>query len=273
MLFFNGAPVKFGEFPNHETYLDLDDLLSLVRTENTVTMRFEGNDDLINLMLLKRTLDDDAITPVALVVPFLPYSTMDRTEDTRVLSCKYISEFVNALNFSSVSIWEAHSPVVLATLDRVKSDNMRTVKIANYVMNVLSTNGEDLLVVFPDDGARKRYQKAFEETPTVTMEKSRDFITGNITGSHIALGKENIQEGMTAVIVDDLCRAGWTFVKAAEELKKHGVNKVYLCVTHAEEGIFTGAVVQSDFINAVYTTDSCCEKRKHDRIKFVETIL
>ena len=278
MLYFNkekyNTAIVSGKFPNCETYVDYAEevLLRLDPISQQITMIFEGNDDLINLMLLKRSLDDAGVKNISLFAPFLPYSTMDRTEDFRALSCKYVSEFINRLGFDSVDIWESHSSVALATLDRVKNDATVSVSIAKTAIEREGCDERNALIVFPDSGAEKRYCNSFVGYKTVTIKKMRDFQTGELLGSKIAEGEEFIEPDMTAFIVDDLCRAGWTFAKAAEALRARGVTKVILCVTHAEEKMFGGYMYESELVDKIYTTDTCCAARDDDKIIFVKTV-
>ena len=61
-------------------------------------------------------------------------------------------------------------------------------------------------------------------------------------------------EGRTAIITDDICDGGYTFIKVAEQLKAKGASKVILFVTH---GIFSkGLDVFEGLIDHVYTTTS-----------------
>lgn len=273
MLYINDEPLKTGKFPNGETYVELGNLKD--SANQVITMIYESNDDLINLMLLKRSLDDNGAKNISLISPFFPYSTMDRSENIRSLSCKYISEFINLMGFAKVEIWEAHSAVILATLDRVHNIENISSNIAKSVIEKLISSKEanDILIVYPDSGAEKRYSKSFQDFKYVVMKKSRDFVTGKITDMEISHGSENLQSDMTAIIVDDLCRAGRTFLKAAEYLKKSKIaKKVILCVTHCEEVFFTGELYKSNAVDIIYTTDSCCAYRDDKKVKFIKTI-
>lgn len=277
MLYLDRKPVTAGRFPNGETYVDLDRVNALdPDLPHEVCMKFEGNDDLIDLMLLKRALDDAGISKVRLIAPCFPYSTMDRTEGVRALSCKYVSEFINLLKFTQVEIWEAHSSVVLATLDRVRNDSEKTARIARTVIQTLVAEGKaphELVVVFPDGGAAKRYGKQFCDLASVTLEKERNFSDGRITGVKVSAPIPPELRGKTAVIVDDLCRAGGTFVAAGAELKRLGAERVILCVTHTEDGIYHGGLLDGEEVDAVYTTDSCFTYRPHEKLHLVEKIL
>ena len=68
----------------------------------------------------------------------------------------------------------------------------------------------------------------------VQARKFRDVLTGNLSGFHVSDGE--VLGGRPAIIVDDICDGGGTFVGLARELRKHGVTDLTLAVTH---GLFT----------------------------------
>lgn len=288
MLFFDGEQVKTGMFPNKETYVDIDFITELQtkhadKNEHVIEMRFEGNDDIANLIFLKGALNDAGVTDVSLIAPYFPYSTMDRTEDIRALSCKYVSQLINDMGFSKVSIKEAHSSVVLATLDRVENDNRSSFKLARQAILGLMNDGcaqDNILVAFPDKGASGRYQKMFQPNNignysaiTTTLEKTRDFVTGYITGMKFVDGEENVKPGMTAVIIDDLCRGGRTFVEAGKALKAKGIEKVILCVTHLENTVFGGPILAGDEVDEILSYRFNSLEKKHEKIRLVNTLM
>lgn len=269
MLYVNGEPIKCGKFPNNETYVDFDDYLYTPRESHIeITMRYEGNDDIINLILLKKSLDDLGFTSISLKAPFFPYETMDRTENRRALSVKHICRLINSMNFSRVEIWEPHSEVILACLDRVKSVDKSDI-IAN---SLLGNELDDILIVFPDAGAAKRYKNKFPEEITAIMSKTRNFETGNLEFNGFVGKVPKITSETRAIIVDDLCRKGTTFYYAAKCLKEHGVKHIDLVVTHCENTILEGDIPKDRIINKVYTTDSLLTKTA-DWIKIVEKIV
>lgn len=66
-------------------------------------------------------------------------------------------------------------------------------------------------------------------------------------------GRQYFERGRTiALIVDDICDGGGTFVGLAKELRAAGATRVYLYVTH---GIFSKRL-PLEGIDHVYTTDS-----------------
>jgi len=131
-------------------------------------------------------------------------------------------------------------------------------------------NTKNTFLVFPDAGAAKRYPRILEEMPmnpianmrTLTIEKVRDFATGDITSIEIAKGQNITDLPKTAIIIDGLSSRGGTFLGAAAALKAVGVETVYLVVAHAEEAILEGGIPTSDLIEGVYCTNTILQDNK-----------
>ncbi len=270
MLYFDQRPVEMHLFPNREVYVDTAFLAGEDPTlVHTVGCRFEGNDDLVSLGLLKGQLDDLGFAAVELDMPFFPYSTMDHTDGSRPLSLKYVARLLNGMGFSRVRVMEPHSTVLAATVDRVEVVN-KSAAIAQSVLEGLPA-GVDGVVCFPDNGAEKRYLDVFQgRYATLTFQKRRDFATGHIVGMRCVDSTERLGDGtnQVAVIIDDLCRSGRTFMECGKLLRELGVARVILCVTHLENGIFESGLLDGTWVDEVYATDSCLSDHypEHDRL-------
>ena len=197
-----------------------------------------------------------------LVIPYMPYSRMDRTEGVRLFTLKYICKIINDLKFETVTIYEPHSDVTVALLDRVRVVNKTKELVEKTIKNF---SDEELFLVYPDSGAEKRYSKQINYNKILTASKERDFKTGRIKSLNIS-GNTEVNKGFTAVIVDDLCSKGGTFILTAEKLREIGAKDIYLVVTHCENTIFDGDILKSDLIKKVYTTDSILS-REHEKIE------
>ena len=57
-----------------------------------------------------------------------------------------------------------------------------------------------------------------------------------------------------AIIVDDLCSRGGTFINISQECAAIGIEKVSLIVTHLESNVYTGQIF--DHVETVFTTDA-----------------
>ena len=61
-------------------------------------------------------------------------------------------------------------------------------------------------------------------------------------------------DGKDAIIVDDICDGGKTFIELAKVLKQKNVGKIYLVITH---GIFSqGFEGLASYVSGIYTTNS-----------------
>lgn len=254
MIKLNGKPVNFTTFPNGETKLIEKSIHENVRAllMNRLHFKYESDSDLIKLMLVKDFLDTLKVD-TSILIYYMPYSRMDRSENGSAFTLKSVTKFINSLNFYSVSVIEPHSDVTMALLDNAEAI-MITHELLPAVMNEVEFNKDTDYVVFPDAGAQKRYSKLHIDK-TLVCFKERDFETGMITNLKL-IGDSDVTANK-ALIVDDLSSKGGTFVLTAEALKARGFNEVYLLVGHAENSIFDGSMFNiGSPIDKIFTTDS-----------------
>lgn len=257
MILINNKEIIIKKFPNGESLINNKDIE--IKEENIIKVRFENNEDITNLIFIKSYLDDLNLVS-SLVIPYMPYSRMDRTEGVTLFTLKYVCKIINSLNFRTVTIYEPHSDVCVALLDRVNVINM-SANITESVIKELQS--ENLYLVFPDAGAEKRYSKQVCYEKILTCSKKRDFETGRILA--LDINGEIPKAGFDAVIVDDLCSKGGTFMLSAQKLKEIGAKDIYLVATHCENSIFEGDILKTDIIKKVYTTNSILTK-EHEKI-------
>jgi ribose-phosphate pyrophosphokinase len=235
-----------------------------------VTWRWESDSDLVSLMFLKKHLDATFACEVALTITYMPYSRMDRVEEAGTcFTLSYVAEFINSLGFYSVTVMEPHSEVTLSLLDRSRA----AYPVAWVATMVLGTLEGPVVVVFPDAGAAARYRSTFGEFTHLVGEKSRDFSSGRITGLTITPPEGwRALPGTTAVIVDDLCSRGGTFLATGEILRRDlGISAVVLCVTHLEANVFNGDLLEDGSpVDHIYTTDALAQVQTHKNVTTYE---
>lgn len=258
MILLNGKVVKFETFPNGETKLihtdldiSMDSHIEAVSVQNEVFFKYEDDKDLINLMFLKKYIDEFSVE-ANLIISYMPYSRMDRSENDSPFTLKYVANFINSLNFYEVAVIEPHSDVTCALLNNT-SPYYINFDLVESVKQLVGFNDKIDYIVFPDAGAQKRYAK-MEATNQLVGFKHRDFNTGKIESLKIIGDIHTTVSQSKAIIVDDLSSYGGTFVRTSQELKKLGVKEVYLLVAHAENSIFKGNLF--NHIDKVFTTDS-----------------
>lgn len=259
MIKVNGQVVKFDTFPNGETKL-IEDTIK-VELNNTVTFKYENDGELIRLMFVKKYLDKLTGGFSELLITYMPYSRMDRSENGSAFTLKYVSEFVNGLRFSKVTIAEPHSDVTPALVDMVESYNI-TSDLFQKVKGEIRFDKENDYLFFPDQGAAKRYGtlKGYKH---LSGYKNRDFQTGEIKSLEVVGEVEKDNSNRKVLIWDDLSSYGGTFLYSGLKLKELGFNEIYLMVGHCENAIYDGKLLKEDSpITKIFTTDSIINERE-----------
>jgi ribose-phosphate pyrophosphokinase len=84
--------------------------------------------------------------------------------------------------------------------------------------------------------------------------KKRDWNTGKIAGLDVQ--GDLPAAPFNTLIVDDISSYGGTFLHSARKLKELGADKVYLYITHCENSILNGELINSGLLERIYTTKS-----------------
>lgn len=213
--------------------------------------RIASSDDLFRLAMAA-----SVAKPRRLTIAYLMGGRMDRSlSASEPYTLKVMCDLINSLGIEQVTVFCPHSQATSDLLSNYWYSQQRLMEdmFFGYAVDVLSEKDwGEMSIVFPDEGACKRFCKAdwFKATsyPVVTMSKDRDERTGKIRGIDIYRGKPTDH----CIIVDDLCDGGATFVGAASVLKSNGAKKVSLVVAH---GIFSKGTTL-DGVDSIVTTNS-----------------
>ena len=235
MVKLNGYNVVKGRFPNNEvdygpwSFSPFPICLS-GDSWYTFTLIFESNEDLFNLQIVKKMYDDCYIgnAKTRLVIHYFPYCQMDRQMDSHGFSLKYVAQVINELKFDVVEVYDPHSNVLPALLNRCKE----YYPVKDFLLDETVTNDGfpwDLLF-YPDNGAAKKYSELIDK-PYRFGNKKRNLDTGEIICYEVIADKSDI-EGKRILIVDDMAMGGRTFIEAAKALREMGASQVDLYVTH-----------------------------------------
>lgn len=196
--------------------------------------RINSSDELMQLCLATDALRRMGVQQIEAFIPYLPYARQDRVMNPgEPLSVKVFADIINSLGLHKVSIFDAHSDVTPALLDRCEN-------IPNYAMirNFIDRLSlTDFVLVSPDLGAYKKVDKLAQQLgyrgEIATGIKIRDLVTGQIIKSDVNC--EDLK-GKTCVVVDDICDGGRTFIELAAALKHKGAGDLYFFASH---GIFS----------------------------------
>lgn len=219
----------------------------------TLRARLRSSDDIFDLLLTRNALFEAYGTPIYIELPYLPYARQDRVcAPGQAFSLKVLAKLLVGEAHDQLAIWDCHSAVGLELTGAI---NVRPSEImgSSAVLSGLIRQVESVLVC-PDKGATVRCQdiaKYFGDIPIVYCNKVRDPMTGRISSMSVSV--ESLA-GKTAVITDDICDGGMTFIKIAEQLRARNVERIVLYVTH---GIFSkGLKVFDGLVDEIFTTDS-----------------
>ena len=253
MIYLNGASLQFESFPNGETRMPKITPWE-ISDRCHIDFKYQTDVDFLHLMFLKKKLDAMFAKNIQLAIWYMPYSRQDRVEGNSAFTLKYVCDFINSLNFETVTVYEPHSEVTAALLNNVTTVNL-SANIAYAAMrDELNFDVEKDIVFFPDAGAQKRYASSFDKCKQMVGFKHRNFETGRIESYEI-LGDYNT-DNAKVIIVDDLCSYGGTFVAAADALQEKGFKEIYLVIAHCEDSIFKGHIFTNSGIKKVFTSNS-----------------
>lgn len=265
MISYNGRELVFGQFPNGEVnlkHLKIDER----DLNHVVTLHYENDADLFHLLLVRHALNN-LQKPLILRITYVPYSRMDRDNGVYAFTLQALAYYINWMDWDEVIIYEPHSDVLPALLERVTvvsvTGSKRMQSEIDYVIDVWE--GIDYQVFFPDAGAQKRYAENFKGSLHLVGFKTRDFETGKILESSV-IGERTSDN---VVIVDDLCSKGGTFILAAQKLREMGFKKIILVVAHCENTVFHGELFSSGLIDHMITTDSIPRVNATDQMTVV----
>lgn len=258
MILFNDSLIEIKKFPNGEAIIEKSDIADHVDDggKNVITLKYESDADLFDLLLVKKA----TWFPVDLKLPYMPYSRMDRKSDNYVFTLKSVCKFINWLDFRKVRLYEPHSDVTPALLQKCVVFDLIPELLKKTDFNRL----EDC-VLYPDANAYKKYSDLLKIEKELVGFKKRDFTTGKITSSKVFHFDDYLFNdgliGHKVYIIDDLCSKGGTFVQAAEQLKEMGAGEINLVVAHCETNIFNGVIFDTELIKKVYTTNTIIGKQ------------
>lgn len=226
----------------------------LTAVDRVVRERINNYEDLMYVKAISEILQNIGNYTWKLFIPCLFGQRSDRRFDAKQsFDLKIIAEVINSCKFHSVEIFDPHSDVALAMIDKsVKKTSFEYVNlaVADLYKPETGINSCNFTLVSPDAGA---YKKVFDygeklNLNVVAAVKHRDE-EGKIDLTFMGDVKDK-----HCLIVDDLCDGGRTFIELGKKLKEQGAQKVYLYVSH---GLFSNGFEKlMETLDGIYCTNS-----------------
>lgn len=201
---------------------------------------------------------------MTILLPFYSTSTMERIapgEEGYVPTAATLASMFSTLPFQGgvrVMTYDVH-----ALAEKFFFQGHATLTTHTAIPLLIEKLGDIRCIVFPDDGAKKRFEKMFNpdsQNPTYTLVCCMKEHTGN--GDEKRVKVEDGSEGkirlQKTIIVDDMTRSGETLFKCKDAVMKLGAASVSIFVTHGAflDSFWEKVGVQLKQIQKIYTTDS-----------------
>ena len=265
MIKLNGYVVEQNRFPDGTLALkEINvDLLS-DNFANWIDWMYDGDEEMFTIMSLVDLIRRNSQGRIYLNMPYLPNARMDRIKtDTENFALKVFANWINGFGFDRVFVDNVHSNVSNALVNNIVDT------LPDDDIKVVANEYDFDVVFFPDEGACKRYKdmEVIKELglPIAFGIKNRDWKTGEILNLDV-MGAD--VKDKKVLIIDDICSKGFTFYYSGMKLRELGASDVRLYVTHCEDTIRGGKILDTDVVSKVYTTDSICHY-DGDKIEFV----
>ena len=239
---------------------------------------YDSDDELFQIQCIVDYLADlsfHTTNRLNLFMPYIPNARMDRVKvSDEIFSLKSFAKIINYMIFDNIVVVDPHSNVSEALFNRLFVISVRDI-IKHYLSKYIDLNEENLLFFFPDEGAVKKYsdQISIFGIPYIYGIKKRDWRSGKITGLEVrtdTIDDFDLSEHYHIVIIDDICSKGGTFYHSAVELKKIFTDvDIDLYVSHLENSVWEGEMINSGLINHIYTTCSIYRKSNCDKVTII----
>lgn len=235
MIKLNGYVVTPTMFPDGTSQVWKLPINKVCAPDATIEWEFENEAELIHVCQLADLCNacSAGTGKVMLKMPYLPYGRQDKniTNESTFAQQTFLSMLNPYSRFSKVMVVDAHSEKFINRYEGFIHN-----LIPNDRINEVSDEVKPDLICFPDAGASTRGYDV-RGLSWFNLEKKRNQTTGVIEGLKTSLPLN--LEGLSILIIDDICDGGRTFIEAAKLLYNMGAKEVNLYTTH---GIYSKGV-------------------------------
>lgn len=251
MILLDGEIVNVTLFPDKTSQVWKLNLPKTHFHDFKIVWNFEHEGELFHLLQLVALIKSEwqsSKRTITLHMNYLPYARQDKEiSNEKTFSLRVFAEVINELEFDKVTAVDPHSAVASELIENFEA----IYPIHEICAAYFKTDSE--IMIFPDKGGREKYKEVLRgfHFPKSSAEKTRDQATGLITDYKV----DSLPgETKTALIVDDICDGGMTFILLAKTLKDRGVQNVHLYVSH---GIFSKGldVLREAGISRIFTKE------------------
>lgn len=175
------------------------------------------------------------VKSLKIILPFFPTGTHERViRYGEVATAKTLAKMLSMTpstkcGSSEIAIFDIHTLQNQFYFDDNLIPSLHTAAplLKRELQRLTLCNNENVCIVYPDDGAFKRFSMYYKEYPSVICAKSRE------NEKRVVRVREGSCAGMHAVVIDDIVHSGGTLVESIKACWHNGAAKVSCFVTHA----------------------------------------
>ena len=252
-----GMSIKQWKFPGGEVGIKLDGDLFDDEMYDILVDGIVSSDDIIAVANTCNALKHRNVprSRISVTMPYFPYARQDRIcHSGESFALETFIQLLDAMYFDKLTVWDLHSDVSVRLLNQ--SNKIIIHKKQHELMKNLP---QFEWYIAPDTGASSKILSHGAVNPDnlIILNKTR-------TECGISYEMEQLQSKLqcsmfrvamgSAVIVDDICDGGATFISVAQSLKKLNPNiSLNLAITH---GIFSKGLEElSQYYDSIYVVN------------------
>lgn len=223
--------ISMKTFPDAWPNIFINDVKNLIEhKEVTYIWDFSKPEDFFINFATIRWIIDYYADKVRVILPYFPVWTMERIETKwEVATAKYFADIMSLLPQARESKTSIHIFDIHALVERFLFDSRQVNAEIHTAMSLLKEEISGKTIVFPDDGAKKRFWRDFSDFDTIICGKVRD------GDKRIIQVKEWDPSWKDVIIIDDLIQTWWTIRETTDKLRELWARSVCAYATH---GVF-----------------------------------
>ncbi len=217
--------IGISKFANEETNIQINEKIKNQNILITHTLFPETNDKLVQLLLLISSLKNKGAKSVHALIPYLPYSRMDKDILDESPASRSIALLLESAGLDSLITTDLHSNSA-QDFFKIPVRNITTLEVFKPILEKYIN--KDCIIISPDLGGTSRCKQiaSFLNKPLIVLQKKRTLEGIKITGASDKIRNKR------CIIIDDIISTGETILHTIKFLKASGAKSVDVMVTH-----------------------------------------
>lgn len=188
------------------------------------------------------------------IIPYLPYCRADHVfRSGEAVPLEVIIHLLERSGLTKIVFVDPHT-IKMPEMFSIDVVNLSALSLFAEKIKEIGIHKDNSVIVSPDMGGLRRMEQLSEMVgglPFTSIEKDRDYDTGNIKASGI-----HGEVKKTCFIVDDIISSGRTIVQAVDKLTELGAENIYVFATHPVLSEEASKILQNSKAKKIYVTDA-----------------